>query len=396
MNIIPFVYIFSLYVLFTPGVLFKRKSSFEFINALLFSIIWYFTFGFVEQNQEYMSPNVEVDVDGLKDLVNSLNDEIHEKVINVDVKNEYITNPATDNSGIVEICEEKIQEIADYKKQIEDLNAKLAHYDGTLELIASLESTIKQLEEKQEDLMNEIDLANQTIANQKTTIQGKDDQIGVLDGTIQHQDGTIQSQAETIDINNQNIIDLRGNIKSKNQQINNLNSTLDSTVKTYKNQIQQKINEINRLAGIIRTRDTTIRNKDNDIRYRDNVIRNKDNECANHIRYRDNKIRDRDNVIKNKDNECMKHIRYRDNIINSCRSFTVDSYKYLGEGGCYKNSMWRWINDANLNRVRNLCKNNSRCRFAGQQSNGCWHLLEINNRGNKKRADYPLQWMQVR
>jgi DNA repair exonuclease SbcCD ATPase subunit len=395
MNIIPFVYIFSLYVLFTPGVLFKRKSSFEFINALLFSIIWYFTFGFVEQNQEYMSPNVEVDVDGLKDLVNSLNDEIHEKVINVDVKNEYITNPATDNSGIVEICEEKIQEIADYKKQIEDLNAKLAHYDGTLELIASLESTIKQLEEKQEDLMNEIDMANQTIANQKSTIQGKDDQIGVLDGTIQHQDGTIQSQAETIDINKQNIINLRGNVKSKNQQINNLNSTLDSTVKTYKNQIQQKINEINRLAGIIRTRDTTIRNKNN-------VIRNKDNECANHIRYRDNiiknkdnDIRDRDNVIKNKDNEWMKHIRYRDNIINSCRSFTVDSYKYLGEGGCDNNSQW-WKRAANLNRVRNLCKNNSRCRFAGQQSNGCWHLLEINNRGNKKRADYPLQWMQVR
>lgn len=368
MNIIPFVYIFSLYVLFTPGVLFKRKSSFEFINALLFSIIWYFTFGFVEQNQEYMSPNVEVDVDGLKDLVNSLNDEIHEKVINVDVKNEYITNPATDNSGIVEICEEKIQEIADYKKQIEDLNAKLAYYDGTTELIASLESTIKQLEEKQEDLMNEIDLANQTIANQKSTIQGKDDQIGVLDGTIQHQDGTIQSQAETIDINKQNIINLRGNVKSKNQQINNLNTTLDSTVKTYRNQIQQKINEINRLAGIIRTRDTTIRNKDNDIRYRDNQIRH------------------RDNVIKNKDNEWMKHIRYRDNIINSCRSFTVDSYKYLGEGGCHNNG-WH---------VSNLCRNNSRCKFAGQQSNGCWHLVEVNNRGNKKRADYPRGWIQVR
>ena len=389
MNIIPFVYIFSLYVLFTPGVLFKRKSSFEFINALLFSIIWYFTFGFVEQNQEYMSQNVEVDVDGLKDLVNSLNDEIHEKVINVDVKNEYITNPATDNSGIVEICEEKIQEIADYKKQIEDLNAKLAYYDGTTELIASLESTIKQLEEKQEDLMNEIDLANQTIANQKSTIQGKDDQIDVLDGTIQHQDGTIQSQAETIDINKQNIINLRGNVKSKNQQINNLNSTLDSTVKTYKNQIQQKINEINRLAGIIRTRDTTIRNKDNAIRNRDNVIKNKDNA-----------IRHRDNVIKNKDNEWMKHIRYRDNkirdrdnkirdrdnVINSCRSFKVHSYQYVGEGGCHNNG-WH---------VRNLCKNNSRCNYAGQQPNGCWHLLQTNSRGNSARFSYPRGWIKVR
>ena len=39
---------------------------------------------FVKQNQEYMSQNTGVDVDGLKDLVNSLNEEIYEKV-----KNEY-------------------------------------------------------------------------------------------------------------------------------------------------------------------------------------------------------------------------------------------------------------------------------------------------------------------
>ena len=58
---------------------------------------------FVKQNQEYMSQNTGVDVDGLKDLVNSLNEEIYEKVINVNVKNEYVTNPATDNSGIIQL-----------------------------------------------------------------------------------------------------------------------------------------------------------------------------------------------------------------------------------------------------------------------------------------------------
>ena len=80
MNIIPFIYIFSLYVLFTPGILFKKNNN-VIINALLFAIVLYFTMDFVKQNQEYMSQNTEVDVDRFKDLVNSLNEEIYEKVI---------------------------------------------------------------------------------------------------------------------------------------------------------------------------------------------------------------------------------------------------------------------------------------------------------------------------
>ena len=306
MNIIPFIYIFSLYVLFTPGILFKKNNS-VIINALLFAIVLYFTMDFVKQNQEYMSQNTGVDVDGLKDLVNSLNEEIYEKVIKVDVKNEYVTNPATDNSGIVKLCEEKIQDIANYKQQIEDLNTQLTSYAGTRELIASLKNTVSQLEEKKAELMNQLDLANETIANQQSTIRGKDDQIEVLDESIINKDGTIQTKTETIDRKNNTIQrknntiqrknnkiqrknnrigHLSGTISGKNNTINSLNGTVsgqNNTINSLNGTINGKNNTINSLSGTISGKNNTINSLYGTISEKDNTINssnNKINRCS--------------------------------------------------------------------------------------------------------------------
>lgn len=279
MNIIPFVYIFSLYVLFTPGILFKKNNN-VIINALLFAIVWYITFDFVERNQEYMSQDMDVDVDGLKDLVDSLNKEINEKVINVDVKNEYITTPATDNSGIIQLCEEKIQEIADYKQQIEDLSTQLASYAGTRDLIASLKNTVSRLEEKEAELMNQLDLADETIANQQTTIVGKDDQIEVLDQSIQQKDGTIQTQTETINSKNNKISNLNSNIGQKNSQINHLNSNIgqkNSQINHLNNNIWQQNNEINNLNSSVSQKNAEINNLNNIINQKNAEISNLNN-----------------------------------------------------------------------------------------------------------------------
>ena len=265
MNIIPFVYIFSLYVLLSPGILFKKNNNI-ILNALLFSIVWYITFDFVERNQEFMSQDMDVDVDGLKDLVDSLNNEIHEKVINVDVKNEYINNPETDNSGIIKLCEEKIQEIAEYKQQIEDLNTQLASYAGTRELIASLKTTVSQLEEKKAELMNQLDLANETIANQQTTITGKDDQIEVLDQNIQQKDGTIQTQTETINSKNDKISNLKNTISGNNNQINNLNAGINrknSQINNLNSSVSQKNTQINNLNYSVNQKNAEISNLNN-------------------------------------------------------------------------------------------------------------------------------------
>ena len=279
MNIIPFVYIFSLYVLLSPGILFKKNNNI-ILNALLFSIVWYITFDFVERNQEYMSQDMDVDVDGLKDLVDSLNNEIHEKVINVDVKNEYINNPATDNSGIIKLCEEKIQEIAEYKQQIEDLNTQLASYAGTRELIASLKTTVSQLEEKKAELMNQLDLANETIANQQTTITGKDDQIEVLDQNIQQKDGTIQTQTETINSKNDKISNLKNTISGNNNQINNLNDGINrknSQINNLNYSVSQKNTQINNLNYSVSQKNAEISNLNNIINQKNAEISNLNN-----------------------------------------------------------------------------------------------------------------------
>jgi chromosome segregation ATPase len=294
MNIIPFVYIFSLYVLFTPGILFKKNNN-VIINALLFAIVWYITFDFVERNQEYMSQDMDVDVDGLKDLVDSLNKEINEKVINVDVKNEYITTPATDNSGIIQLCEEKIQEIADYKQQIEDLSTQLASYAGTRELIASLKNTVSRLEEKEAELMKQLDLANETIANQQTTIVGKDDQIEVLDQSIQQKDGTIQTQTETINSKNNKISNLNNNIGQKNSQINHLNRNIG--------QKNSQINHLNRNIGQL---NSNIGHKNNEINYLSYNIGQKNiqiNNLQHTIWQQNSEISELNNTIDEKNNE---------------------------------------------------------------------------------------------
>ena len=38
---------------------------------------------------------------------------------------------------------------------------------------------------------------------------------------------------------------------------------------------------------------------------------------------------------------------------------------YVGEGGCTNDN----------SKVRKLCEDEDACKFYGQQSNGCWHLL---------------------
>ena len=61
---------------------------------------------------------------------------------------------------------------------------------------------------------------------------------------------------------------------------------------------------------------------------------------------------------------------------NTCTS----QYNFIGEGGC--------TND--MNSVYNTCKNISGFQKYGQQSNGCWHCLQVvNSGGNKAVSSYP-------
>ena len=47
-------------------------------------------------------------------------------------------------------------------------------------------------------------------------------------------------------------------------------------------------------------------------------------------------------------------------------------YKYVGDGGC----------DNEATKVGNACRGNVECDYIGQQSNGCWHLLDSTGTGS--------------
>ena len=372
MNYLLFIYIFAIFVLFSPSILFKKINI---IHAFCGSIILYFTYDIIYKNQEYMTPQLKVDVNGLQDLVNSLNEEVYEKIINVDVTNEYTINPAKDNSVIVEECREKIDEIVEYKKKIEHLTEELSFYEGTRDLIVSLENTVENLEKKQDELETQLKLANDTIDIQLDTIDGKINQIKSMDDQIIAYDGDISGNQVTI--------------REKNTDINNLNTTIAQRNFT----IDTKIKEINELLKKINIKKTTIKGQTDDINKKNNTI-------ASHnrnIKSLNDNINDKNKSMKKlKDEHKIKldtikkndeYTNTLNNLIKRCNNISVDTgrYTYVGEGGCHNNT----------DHVKNLCINHENCTHYGQQSNGCWHLVRPESGGNKSRNSYPRGFHKI-
>ena len=319
MNYLLFIYIFAIFVLFSPSILFKKINI---IHAFCFSIILYFTYDIIYKNQEYMTPQLKVDVNGLHDLVNSLNEEVYEKIINVDVTNEYTIDPAKDNSVVVEECREKIDEIVEYKKKIEHLSEELSFYEGTRDLIVSLENTVKNLEKKQDELEKQLELANDTIDIQLDTIDGKTNQIKSIGEQITGYDGDISGNQVTI--------------RGKNADINNLNTKLAQRNFT----LDEKIKKINELLEQIKLKETTIKGQTDDITEKDNTItsRNRDikslNDTINKKKNRMKKLNDEYKInfgIIKKNNEYTNKLK---DLIKKCNN-DISDYE---DEGCYRDT----------------------------------------------------------
>ena len=89
MNVKLFIYIFSLFVILTPTFLFKTKESMfnNFIHALLFSLILYFTYNLVNYNKEPLDlTNMNIEVKGINNfnkLLRASLEEDEETTINI-------------------------------------------------------------------------------------------------------------------------------------------------------------------------------------------------------------------------------------------------------------------------------------------------------------------------
>lgn len=301
MNFLSFIYLFSLYVLFAPGIMYKNKHI--SLHALLFTIILYFTFDFVYKTRESMNS----DISKLNGLVNTLNQEINDKVIDTNVTNVYDINPESDNSGIVELCEQTISQIEGYKKQVEDLTEQVSQYEGTKELILSLHNTIIRLNQEQKSLETKIELANEVISNQENTIEGRNKEISVLDETVSDKENTIDFQDNTID--------------EKDEKMGNLNTTIDirnSTIINKDIKIGSLLGDNTRKQGEINNNELILSERDGTIGIKDNQITRTINKTIPDM---DDDIKQIEDKIKNLDptiNRQNKSIKDYNNSLKKC------------------------------------------------------------------------------
>ena len=146
MNILSNIFIFSLFILFTPGIFIEKTKDFGYLlHSVLFLIVFYFILPIVNNEKEFYT----IQVDGINNLVNLVDKYNKEKETNIDIQNEI---KGTEDSGA-----ECWNSLGKTQKDLEVLKLQLNSYDGTWSNIESLEKEIVTYKEKIASLEETID-----------------------------------------------------------------------------------------------------------------------------------------------------------------------------------------------------------------------------------------------
>lgn len=142
MKIITLIYIFSLYVLLSPGVFNKTSLTFEncLLFSLIFSIIFFFTINLVDKKLENYEQQVSLQMSGLDNLVDLIKTRQKNQEMNIDIENQI--KGAEDDGAKCWNALGKTQ------KDIEVLRLQLDSYDGNWETIQKLNQTIIDYQSK--------------------------------------------------------------------------------------------------------------------------------------------------------------------------------------------------------------------------------------------------------
>ena len=241
MNLITWIYIFILYVLCSRNVIFTKHN---YIHALVFSILLYLTFDFVNYYKEFFEEEkIEINNQGVEDLVNNLQKEINENVLNVDINKQIYYSPQQDTTGIVEVCKEKVKDIQKYKDNIENMSKEVEKDLALKAVVDQMKTLITKLNDKELELIQEINELNNKIIGKNSIITRKDNLIYNLNNTINDLSG--------------NIFTLQSNLKQKEEKIENDKETielqkgkisnLNLNIGNLKDQITNKTNNINKV-----------------------------------------------------------------------------------------------------------------------------------------------------
>ena len=305
MNIIPIIYIVSLYILCIPGIFLKHSKKYSILYALLFSILFYFSFEFINAQLETMDEtSVPQNNDEMKDLVDSIHN--HATKIEVDVSTRITNIPAKDNKAIIEECEKKIKEIVQFRQEIDNIKIKIEKFANNKELLVTLEKTKDQLDKKivkldnrlrnmretidvkeytgkmmdiemyrikelfplknelidkqiqdisgnlieinalsndQSDLQNKIDEEDRKIAEKEPIIQSKSNEITSIMDNLRKLNNEIEGQIETIRSDQADITQDESELNAKNNTIQGINSKLIN-LKNQNDAIETRIGQL--------------------------------------------------------------------------------------------------------------------------------------------------------
>jgi len=265
MKLTSYLYIFALAVLCSPGFFIKNKPTQNILYSLIFTVLLYITFDFVNKYTEnYEQYNVDVKgVDSLVDLIKTQSGGNDTKKI--DINNQLFQeaganeancwNALGKNQKELEIIKVQLDSYAGSKESIDKLNTQLDSqkqeveklqdglkgFEGTKTEIDQINIQIKKYQTEIDKLKQQLVLYNQTeqtigeINNQISKIQttitdlntkisecntlnsGKEENIATLTGNIREQ-GTTISTLETRKTN------LTNEISSQNSSISSLNA----------------------------------------------------------------------------------------------------------------------------------------------------------------------------
>ena len=142
MKIITTIYIFFLYVLFTPGFFMNPKLTIEtyLLYALLFSIVFFFTVKIVDGTKENYEQQVSFDLKGMNNLVDLIKTHKKDKEMNIDIENQV--------KGGDSVGAKCWNALGKTQKDIELLRLQLDSYQGNWETIQKLNQTIIEYKDK--------------------------------------------------------------------------------------------------------------------------------------------------------------------------------------------------------------------------------------------------------
>lgn len=266
MKLTSYLYIFALAVLCSPGFFLKHKSTQNILYSLIFTVLLYITFDFVNKYTEnYEQYNVDVKgVDSLVDLIKTQSGGNDSKKI--DINNQLFQEAGADDANCwnalgknqkeLEIIKVQLDSYAGSKESIDKLNnqletqkqeidklqEELKGFEGTEAKIDQINIQIKNYQTEIDKLKQQLALYNQT----EQTIGEINNQISKIQTTITDLNTKI-SECNTLNsVKEQNIATLTGNIKEQGTTI--------TTLETRKNNLTNDISSQNGTISLLNTK----------------------------------------------------------------------------------------------------------------------------------------------